>query len=431
MTKRVRDCDAALLKACEEGTVEEVRVALEAGASPNAIDEDSNTALMLVCFRESDLHVSEVIVNLLLTSGAVCSAQNKRGRTALHFAVSYSSVFVVQSLVSAWPFVNVCDVEGETPLTHLYVYERAKTAADIDVILRILLDAGAHPSEEAFAYACIDSGVDVIKLLLNAKADPNSKNPKSGNTALRNACRNRYSGVAIIHELIKAGAVVEEVCIRFAYQANADLLRTILTYCSSVVITKKYACSQSSDPIGCLRIGKKINCIVSCLSIRIRNDNPVEYIWALVRTRQHLVCCRKPHTDHDCFSESADPRLWRLLSIEMREQYDPTTWNTLLHTAALTDNAVLVEQVMKSNANPFLHNVEDLLPIEMAKDATVIANLKYYMRFRPSQIYMEWRGPYFRMRVVAFLLVCKRLSCKFPKDVIHFILSFMAQYESH
>lgn len=433
MMKRVRDCDAALLEACKEGLIEEVRAALEAGASPNAVDENTNTALMLVCMRETDLQVSESIVELLLTSGAVCSAQNKRGWIALHFAVSFSSASVVKALVSAWPFVNLCNDKGETPLVCLCAYENVcKETDEKEDILRILLDAGSHISERAFATACIDLSVNAIRLLLNANADPNSKNHKSGSTALQNACRNRYFGIDIIHELVNLGVVVEPVCVRRAYQTNTDLLRTILTYSSGLVVTKRhYECPNSSDPIGCLRIGKKFNCNGSCLAIRIRHETPAEYIWALVRTRQHLVCCNKPHTDHDCFRESDDPRLWRLLSIEMREQYDPTTWNTLLHTAVLTNNAVLVDQVMKSNANPFLHNAKDLLPIDMTKDATIIANLKYYMRFRPSQVYMEWRGPYFRMRVVAFLLVCKRLSCKLPKDVIHFILSFAAQNESH
>ena len=75
--------DEEFLNLCQNGTAQEVRAALDAGADVNAKGEYGMTALMAAAWRNSNPEV----VNVLLNAGANVNAETENGWTALMAAV--------------------------------------------------------------------------------------------------------------------------------------------------------------------------------------------------------------------------------------------------------------------------------------------------------------------------------------------------------
>lgn len=111
-----------------------VQACLEAGADPNARDEDGDTLL-------HDVYVFDgargEIAALLLTAGANPNARNNKGRTPLH---SYDiGLEVVVLLLEAGADPNARDQDDDTPLDYLSVRQP-------DDWERALIRAGADPN---------------------------------------------------------------------------------------------------------------------------------------------------------------------------------------------------------------------------------------------------------------------------------------------
>ncbi|XP_014288488.1 26S proteasome non-ATPase regulatory subunit 10-like [Halyomorpha halys] len=78
---RIEKRETVLHTASANGSLEVVRVLVQCGAGINIQDHSDNTALMAAS------NISNSIVTYLLYSGADLTLKNKRGRTALHYAV--------------------------------------------------------------------------------------------------------------------------------------------------------------------------------------------------------------------------------------------------------------------------------------------------------------------------------------------------------
>ena len=144
-----------LLKAAKEGAVSEAKTALEAGANPNARDEDASTPL-----HGAALGSSPEVVRLLLEVRANPNARDKDGQTPLHRAALGNGPEVVKLLLEADANPDARDdMIGSTPL-----YWAAKS-----------------------------SFLEAVKLLLEAGADPNARN-KLGLTPLQSSGSQEQSG---------------------------------------------------------------------------------------------------------------------------------------------------------------------------------------------------------------------------------------------
>jgi hypothetical protein len=129
----------ALISAASKGDNVEVNKLIQEGANVNTIDGSSKqTALLSATFNERNR-----TVDLLLSRNANPDASNIHGQTALHLAVKTRNEYIVDSLLTGTKraSVNAQTNRGHTPL--MYAAE-----ANLSNIIKILLDAGADPTLE-------------------------------------------------------------------------------------------------------------------------------------------------------------------------------------------------------------------------------------------------------------------------------------------
>ncbi|HUC86529.1 MAG TPA: ankyrin repeat domain-containing protein, partial [Candidatus Acidoferrales bacterium] len=139
---------------------------IDRGANVNFKGPNDNTALHLAA-RKGFQAVAEV----LLASHADVNAQDAKGMTPLLGAVQNGQLKIAQTLIAAGANVNLKDSKGQTALSCF------QTSPEI---CQALLNAGADPNtvdadgRTPLSYAVERNSVQMVKLLLAAKADPNA-----------------------------------------------------------------------------------------------------------------------------------------------------------------------------------------------------------------------------------------------------------------
>jgi ankyrin repeat protein len=143
----VRGVDAAgaAVAAASRGHPRTLAAILDAGLSPDAVDEH-DTALLTAALRAADvapLEASRACVSLLLDRGADADARaSRRGWKPIMAAAKSGDAGAVRLLVRAGAEVNVRYPNGKTPLYCAAEWGRMEAA-------RALLDAGADPRSSA------------------------------------------------------------------------------------------------------------------------------------------------------------------------------------------------------------------------------------------------------------------------------------------
>ncbi|CAM9818886.1 unnamed protein product [Ectocarpus sp. 12 AP-2014] len=151
------------------------------------------------------------VMRLLVERGAVETAVDSKGRTALHFAAERGQVAAIEYLAETTADLNATDTDGHTPL--LIAALRGQESA-VDA----LCVAGADMSCRAMAYVCLErdsfaaldiasfyGNVSMMETLLKHGADPNTRSWRNL-TALHKAAEGNEAEA--IDVLVKAGAVI-------------------------------------------------------------------------------------------------------------------------------------------------------------------------------------------------------------------------------
>jgi ankyrin repeat protein len=154
-----------------------VRLLLERGADPNAVNKWGRTPL-----TGALPGTSKAVRDALRAAGAKESKPDIYRHTALMRAVNSGELGKVKAVLAEKPDLEARDTLGATALLHAVRGGRAE-------IVKLLLASGAKPdARDAKGYAALHCAAragraDLIKLLLSRRADPNVAT-KEGLTAL-------------------------------------------------------------------------------------------------------------------------------------------------------------------------------------------------------------------------------------------------------
>jgi ankyrin repeat protein/predicted Ser/Thr protein kinase len=236
--------DPPLIKAIDEGRMDDARNLIAKGADVNDAKENGVTALMQAAMGSAYLPDNVPAVKMLLEKKANVDAQDKRGLTALHHAIAEGKPDAANLLLDAKANLNIKDAAGMTPLLACIEYGRSpimKTlldrGADIEIadangttplmrasegsaympnnapFVQALLDKGAkietqdNQGRTALNRAVIEGKIDAARMLLDKKASINVR-ANNGATPLFNAVT--YGRQPIVQLLIERGADVDQ-----------------------------------------------------------------------------------------------------------------------------------------------------------------------------------------------------------------------------
>ncbi|XP_039289164.1 histone-lysine N-methyltransferase EHMT2 isoform X1 [Nilaparvata lugens] len=195
---------SAMHAACHNGHLAVVHLLVQAGASPDILDKEQNTPLMLAVLAGHNR-----IVNYLVKAGASVSFKGSEGMTSLHLAAKTGNLEACHYLLSNpnMPrfFIDSVDDGRWTPL--VWAAEHCHSH-----VVRFLLEKRADPlvrdAEQNIAlhWAALAGSVEITESLLNYGSEINSTNTH-GDTALHIAARqNAFSCVVL---LLARGAKVD------------------------------------------------------------------------------------------------------------------------------------------------------------------------------------------------------------------------------
>ncbi len=437
-----KELDEAFLDACFEGSLDDVKTTLRAGASINAQDDDGNSALNLACWREAYGREGTLeIVKFLLTKRCSPALVDERGMNAVHVAAKHAAPEVMKLLLSKEPRLSRSkDHENWTPLAYVCRYRFDDDALRI---ADLLLDAGADIEQgyndwTPLFFACRHGRADLVSFLLHRGANIKAVGD-DGLNCLHLACLNGAFGKDIIPLLIKAGVDVAaktnhgDDALTYTLETNYDMAESLLRHLPKESKPAELLASDQ-DPIGNMAMRIQLGCDVYSFADFVTGTD-ANILWAALRNGEKQRFDKSEDDIFNVVSEINDPKLWILASNEPCFQQHPKTGDTVLHLLSRTDK-LSSEQKMevlaalkKDYRNPLIPNFQNKRAIDLTSDSALKVELAKYMDWQPNRWVMKWYGPVFRKRAFALLLVLKRYPRAYVKDVRHLLVKYLAKVE--
>jgi ankyrin repeat protein len=296
--------------------------------------------------------------------------------------------------------------------------------------------------------ACSWGRPELVEILLEAGCDVNSLN-EDNVTPLMYACGNEMFGEEIIPILVEAGADVSlkkedgYTAVDRAFATGGKMMKALAPFVPEGCTDLKNAIPAGgcADPIGACCEGRKFGWkpqsgLGGFVKWIHHADKAADVCWALLRDESFDLGIS--------FSELKklrDIKKFKMIVTELCSRnagFNPKSGETLLHAVILNEKLSKEEQlkaarfVMSFYINPFVPEedgyqaVDFCFPKEKRELKSLLLN---YQRWRPDRRVMEWYGPYCKKRLVAFLLVEKRLRLGLNRDLKNVILAHIAETE--
>jgi len=220
VTVALRAAGSDVADAMMRGDVAAVRALIQKKADVNAAQDDGATALHWAVYRDN-----VEVVDILLRAGAK-SAPNREGMTPLAMAALYGSAQIVDRLLKSGGDAKALGPNGESMLMF------AARNGNPDVI-RLLVEAGANVNAReplrgttALMWAVEQRHPEAVAALLNAGADPAARSAGAG--LPRNYIAPRVNTRAVEEaqrrrERAKAAGRTYEAQLEFEYESGQDL----------------------------------------------------------------------------------------------------------------------------------------------------------------------------------------------------------------
>jgi len=195
-------CD--LIQAAKEGNINVVNEAIASGADVNAFGVDGESAFHAAVHRGN-----EAIIKILLDAGADIEKLTEYNQSnPLTIAASTGNFEAVNTLIKAGANYNII-IDNKTPLMIAAVL--GGVVGDTLEVMKVLIRAGADINTKnsngwtALMYAASRNNKEAVKMLISAGADVNAKT-SDGWTALMKAAHSLLNPKEIVKNLISAGA---------------------------------------------------------------------------------------------------------------------------------------------------------------------------------------------------------------------------------
>ena len=229
-----KDAYTALLHlSCERSYLGIVRTLLtEHKADVNAKTDSGDTPLTLAAINKHD----NVVHALLSDSQCLVDAKGQDGYTALHYSCRYGHVDIVKTLVNHKANVNARTDSGDTPLT-LAVRHGCDNV--VHALSQFLVNTKGKDAYSALQYSCRYGRVDIVRILVNHKANVNARTD-SGDTPLTLAARDGHDNV--VHALLSDSQCLVDAKGQDGYTAlyysciyrHVDIVRILINHKANV-----------------------------------------------------------------------------------------------------------------------------------------------------------------------------------------------------
>lgn len=197
-SERGSTCLTTAISSTQETEI--VKMLIRAGADVNAPD------MPLIHAASTSSNNGLEIVRELIKAGAGVNLQNSEGETALHHAVLLGNLDTIKALIDAGAGLNIHANNGDTPLGN--AVSSRKSLELVEILLNAKADVNAKNRDDCTTIflAAKSASLEVIRTLISQRADVNIPN-KNGDTALMNALQNNEKA-KVIKALLDAGANV-------------------------------------------------------------------------------------------------------------------------------------------------------------------------------------------------------------------------------
>jgi ankyrin repeat protein len=187
---------------------------VEAGAYLDLQNYKGETALMIAAKNGN-----EIILEQLLESGANPNLQNYMGKTALMLAIMYEKFDIAELIIMSVVDLNIQDNDEETALliaSDLYNESTEETKKSYHEIIKLLIHSYADVDLKNFIgvdilmtlsmYAKNDDDLELIKLLIDLGADPNSVSHYGSSPIFYGIINDYGMATKVVEFLLKSGA---------------------------------------------------------------------------------------------------------------------------------------------------------------------------------------------------------------------------------
>ena len=447
MSKRVRDVDELddaalaelLFKEAWNGTLDDVKAAIEAGADARHISSEGCTAVMRACMRsdhEEALAIVQYLVEECKASGILRIADDN-GSTCLHFVAYCGSLELIRYLLEKAPaIVNTLDLRGRSALFD------ASGRCDRDGIdiARALLDAGAEldisekSTSRPLHYACRCSTAEMVDLFLSRGADIDGAGGNS--PPIFYAAFNRENGAAVVNLMSSRGAnltlkghggssLPDWVTGNGSPSVIAALVPLIQT---TELSTLPYDADERRkwNFVGNIREGRSWG--ADSFSPGIAAGSSDE-IWCMMRARKDIGVNEITQT-----LNNSNPEVWKHVINDLWIHFkDQTILHKAVRSKELEKEGLLqvLHHIARRFVNPYVLDSDGKKAIEYcdAKESPEAYKfLSEYQAWSWCWQKTAWFGPLFVKRALTFML-CLRQMGYYSRDVRGLLLQQLARTE--